>query len=279
MDLGLAGKTVFITGAGGGIGWATAQVFASEGANLALSAHTSIGQLKRRLQAGRWKETALALEADVTDPLALEAAFERALAVFGRVDVCVVNAGVWPPPAVRLDEMAVERVELTLSTNLLGALWTSRAFLRALARTGPSPEGNGACLVFIGSTAGRFGERGHADYSASKAGLYGLVRTLKNEIVEIDPRARVNMVEPGWTATEMARPALAEPGVVESVLRTMALRQLARPEDIGRAVALLASPAAGRHITGEVLTVAGGMEGRVLWEEEEIDPRGVLDRL
>lgn len=279
MDLELAGKTVFITGAAGGIGWATAEVFADEGANLALSAHTNFDTLKKRLDTRRWAEVPLALQADVNDPQALEGAMDRTVSRFGRVDICVVNAGVWPPHSLRLDEMPVERIELTISTNLLGAIWTARAFLTALARTGPSPDGRGASVVFIGSTAGKFGERGHLDYAASKAALYGLVRTLKNEIVEIDPFGRVNMVEPGWTVTEMARPALTEPGVVENVVRTMAIRQLARPLDIGRAVAMLASPAASRHISGEILTVAGGMEGRVLWEEEDIDPPSVLDRL
>jgi 3-oxoacyl-[acyl-carrier protein] reductase len=131
----------------------------------------------------------------------------------------------------------------------------------------------------VGSTAGRFGEAGHCTYSVAKAGMYGLLRTLKNEIVALDPYGRVNMVEPGWTVTPMASAALEQAGVIEGVLRTMPLRQLARVEDIARAVLTLSSPRLSRHISGQRVTVAGGMEGRVQWAPEEIDPAAVRARL
>ena len=153
----------------------------------------------------------------------------------------------------------------------MGAAWTARAFFSALAATGRRDDGHGASLVFIGSTSGRFGERGHVDYSMSKAGMYGLLRTLKNEIVKLDPYGRVNLVEPGWTVTEMARPALEDPDVVKGVVKTMALRQLARAADIARTVRFLCSPIQARHISGEVISVAGGMEGRSLWREDDAD--------
>jgi 3-oxoacyl-[acyl-carrier protein] reductase len=113
----------------------------------------------------------------------------------------------------------------------------------------------------------------------SKTGLYGLLRSLKNEIVTLDPYGRVNLVEPGWTATEMARPTLEQPGRVERIVRTMPLRQIARPADIARAVVFLCSPLAARHISGETLTVAGGMEGRVVWESDQVDAPAVRRRI
>ena len=128
-------------------------------------------------------------------------------------------------------------------------------------------------------TAGIFGERHHADYACAKAGLTGLVATLKNEIVLIDPFARVNLVAPGWTATHMVRPELAESGTIQRITRTMPLRQLARATDIARMVALLSSPAASRHVSGQTITVAGGMEGRVLWNPEDVDEEKVRARL
>ena len=140
-------------------------------------------------------------------------------------------------------------------------------------------DGHGASLTFIGSTAGRFGEAMHSDYSTSKAGMYGLVRSLKNEVVKLDPFARVNMVEPGWTVTEMAREALDQPGKITGIAKTAALRQLARADDIARAVMMLSSPGASRHITGEVITVAGGMEGRTLWQPDEIDEEAIRKRV
>lgn len=278
MDLGLAEKVVLVTGASGGIGRALVEVFAAEGAHLVLQGHRNLERLEAVCAAAPWREHALVVHADVTDPAALEDAFERALARFGRVDACIANAGVWPPDDRPLADLDDARLREVIEVNLFGALFTARAFLRALARTGPRADGAGAALVFTGSTAGRFGERGHADYSASKAALVGLARTLKNEITLLDPYGRVNVVEPGWTVSDMTRKNLHEPGVVENVVRTMALRQLARPVDVARTVAFLASPAA-RHVSGAVVSVAGGMEGRVLWEREGVDGDAVRARL
>jgi 3-oxoacyl-[acyl-carrier protein] reductase len=97
--------------------------------------------------------------------------------------------------------------------------------------------------------------------------------------VLIDPFARVNMVQPGWTATHQVRPELDQPGTIQRITRTMPLRQLARALDIARVVAALSSPALSRHVSGEVLTVAGGMEGRVLWNPDDIDERAVRERV
>jgi len=279
IDSALAGKTVLITGSAGGIGWAVAEAFAAEGSNLLLTANTNAAGLESALANVAWRERALACRADVTRPEQLESAVAEGLARFGRIDACVVNAGVWPAEDLRLDEMAPQRLRQTIEVNLLGALWTARAFLRGLARTGPRTDGQGASVTFIGSTAGRFGERFHVDYSVTKAALRGAVLSLKNEIVLIDPFGRVNMVEPGWTVTAMAEASLAVPGTIERVLRTTPVRQLARPEDIARAVLFLSSPSLARHVTGEILAVAGGMEGRVQWRTEEIDPVRVRNRL
>ncbi|MEZ6016352.1 MAG: SDR family oxidoreductase [Planctomycetota bacterium] len=279
MDLGLADKVVFITGASGGIGRALARVFAAEGAALALHGHASFDALCAWLAEQPFAERALALQADVTDPGELERAFDATRARFGRVDVCVANAGIWPPDDVPLVALDDARARRTIEVNLLGALWTARAFLRALQATGPRADGHGAALLFTGSTAARFGERGHADYATAKAGLYGLAQSLKNELVALDPYGRVNIVEPGWTVTEMTRRAIDDPAVVAKVVRTMPLHQLARAEDIALAAAWLASPRAARHISGTALTVAGGMEGRVLAEAETISGEAVLGRL
>jgi len=235
VNLGLAGKRVCITGASGGIGRALAESFAAEGARLLL------------LEGRR--------AADVTQPAALEAAMSGE-----RIDVCIANAGIFPAADVPLHEMPEHRIRSVIETNLLGTIWTARAFLRNLA----AHPGKDACLLLIGSTSARFGERGHAEYSVSKAGLYGLLRSLKNEIVALDQTGRVNLIEPGWTMTEMARSSV-DAGVVDRALRTMALRRVATPDDVANAATFLASPRA-RHITGEIITIAGGMEGRLLWD-------------
>ncbi len=278
MDLALADKVVFITGASGGIGRALAQEFAAEGCRLALHGHARSAELTAWLARQPFADRALGLSADVSDPLQVDEAMAATVARFGRVDICVPNAGVWIPPPLPLHEVPVDRIRQSLDVNLLGALWTARAFFAALARTGPRPDGHGASLTFLGSTAGRFGEAGHADYAAAKAGLHGLMLSLKNEIVRLDPFGRVNMVQPGWTVTHMARPALSEPGVIAKVVSTMPMQQLGRARDVARAIVMLSSPAASRHVSGEALTIAGGMEGRLQWTAADVDEEAVRRR-
>jgi 3-oxoacyl-[acyl-carrier protein] reductase len=292
MDLQLTGKTVFITGASGGIGRALARAFAAEGCNLALHANSNLTWLREFIDKQSWKDRAIAVQADVKDAAAVDAAMSQAVERFGRVEICVANAGKWPRPDELLSDMSPERFADTVQVNLFGAAYTARAFMKQLSAEvgggrlevgkGKSPTTHlqpptSAALTFIGSTAGRFGEAMHCDYSAAKAGLHGLVRSLKNEIVKLDPFARVNMVEPGWTVTEMAREALNVPGKIAHIAKTASLRQLARADDIARAVVMLSSPLS-RHITGEVLTIAGGMEGRTLWSEKDIDEDSIRKR-
>ena len=119
-------------------------------------------------------------------------------------------------------------------------------------------------LVLVGSTAGLFGEAGHADYAAAKSAVvHGLLLSLKNEVVRIGSRARVNAVCPGWTESPMTRESLT-PETLERITRTMALRKVAQPEDVARQVVVLASDELSGHVTGQVVTIAGGMEGRVI---------------
>ncbi len=279
MDTQLRDMTVLITGASGGIGEALAQAFADEGANLVLQAHRNLASLRAWVEARELTERSVVGQADVRQVEGLELLLRRAHERFGRVDAVIVNAGIWPTEDLLLHELPPERVREVLEINLLGAIWTCRSFMNQLAELGPRADGRGASVCLIGSTAGRFGEAGHVEYAVSKSGLHGLLRSLKNEIVQVDPWGRVNMVEPGWTVTPMATASLEHPGVVEKVCATMPLRQLARPEDVARAVAFLTSPAMARHVSGEVITVAGGMEGRRLWEDDAIDPALVRARL
>jgi 3-oxoacyl-[acyl-carrier protein] reductase len=255
VDTGLAGKRVIITGASGGIGSACARAFAAEGAQVVVHYHR-----------GRERAEAVAAElggapaigADLTVEAEVDALFAQAREQLGGVDICAAVAGVWPAADEPVWELSLERWESTLRANLTATFLTSRAFLREVQHTG---HGN---LVLVGSTAGRFGEAGHADYAAAKSAIQvGLLLSLKNEIVRIAPLGRVNAVAPGWTISPMTRDAL-DPDVVERVTRTMPLRKVAVADDIARAVVVLASDELSGHITGELVTVAGGREGRTL---------------
>jgi 3-oxoacyl-[acyl-carrier protein] reductase len=261
VDTGLAGKRVLITGASGGIGGACAREFAAEGCHVVLHFHQ-----------GRDRAEALSdelggvpiLGADLRREDEVDELFRRSIEALGELDVCAAVAGKWSEEDLPLWEVPLERWEKTLRDNLTTTYLTARGFLREVAR-----NGHGS-LVMIGSTAGLFGEAGHADYAAAKSAIvHGLLLSLKNEIVRVAPRGRVNAVCPGWTESPMTRTTLTDPDLVRRVTRTMPLRKVARPEDVARQVVVLASDQLSWHVTGQVMTVAGGMEGRLLHDGAE----------
>ncbi len=255
MDFGLHDKGVLVTGGAGGIGSAVVRAFAAEGARVGIHYRSS----EERARALADELGGAALQADLTKEDEVDRLIPDAVESLGRLDVLVANAGAWPQEDVPVWEMSLERWRATTAANLDSVFLSCRAFLRHVATTG---SGN---IVIVASTAGLFGEAGHSDYAAAKSALAGgLLKSLKNEIVRIAPRGRVNAVCPGWTATEMARDALAEPGFEDRITRTMAMRKVGTADEVARVIVALASDEVSGHVTGEVITVAGGMEGRVL---------------
>ena len=249
METGLAGKRVLVTGGSGGIGAACVRLFAAEGAEVIVHYH----QGRERAEAAGGAAVAAA---DLTD----EADVERLFAEVGPLDVCAAIAGVWPAGDVPVWELSLERWRQTLDANLTATFLTARGFLAQLG----DREGS---LVLCGSTAGLIGEAGHADYAAAKSAILGgLLLSLKNEVVRRNGRCRVNAVAPGWTESPMTR-GLVDAEQVRRISRTMALRKVAQPQDVAAQVVALASPTISGHVTGQVVTVAGGMEGRVVHEE------------
>ena len=258
MDSGLAGKGVIVTGASGGIGAACARLFAAEGARVLVHYHR--GAERAEAVAAEIGGAATA-QADLTQEPDVERLFSTAHEKLGSVDVCAAVAGVWPPEDLPVWELPLERWEETLRQNLTATFLTARAFLREVAQ-----NGHGS-LVLVGSTAGRFGEAGHADYAAAKSAIQtGLLLSLKNEVARVAPLARVNAVAPGWTVSPMTRGHL-DPEAVQRLTRTMPLRKVGEPEDVAAHVVVLASDTLSGHVSGQVVTVAGGMEGRVLHDD------------
>jgi 3-oxoacyl-[acyl-carrier protein] reductase len=246
---------VLVTGASGGIGAACARAFAAEGARVLVHYHR--GAERARTLADELVGAPTA-QADLTVEADVERLFAESRAVLGQVDVCAAVAGVYPEDDVPVWELGLERWNATVAANLTATFLTARGFLREVERTGHGS------LVLVGSTAGVFGEAGHADYAAAKSAILGgLLLSLKNEIARIAPLARVNAVAPGWTHSPMTRGLLDEERV-RRITMTMPLRKVATPEDVAAQVVVLASDTLSGHVSGQVVVVAGGMEGRVV---------------
>jgi 3-oxoacyl-[acyl-carrier protein] reductase len=261
METGLRGKRVLVTGASGGIGSACARAFAAEGAAVFL--HYNEGR-ERVESVAQELGGASFFGADLTREEEVDGLFEKAVEELGGLDACVAVAGSWPEEDVPAWRLPLDRWEETIRGNLTITFLTARAFLREVERSGHGS------LVLIGSTAGLFGEAGHADYAAAKSAVVqGLLLSLKNEIVRIAPLGRVNAVCPGWTESPMTRTTLTDPELVKRVTQTMPLKKVAQPEDVARQVVVLASDELSGHVSGQVVTVAGGMEGRMVHTDDE----------
>jgi 3-oxoacyl-[acyl-carrier protein] reductase len=272
MQTELADRVIVVTGASGGIGSAIARRFADEGARLVLQfrhGKERAQALERELR----NSESLLVRADLTREADVRRLFSAAMQQFGRVDTLVANAGSWEARDIPLHEMSLKQWRATLGAVLTSTFLSTREFFRVVAR---QKRGN---AVLIASTAAVFGEAGHADYASAKEAMaFGLTRTLKNEIARLAPHTknycggRVNCVCPGWTVVPRNAGKLGDPAVVRKVMATMALPQIARPDDIANLVVFLSSDKLARHLTGQTMLVAGGMEGRWLWRPEEVDP-------
>ncbi len=267
MDSKLSNRVVLVTGASGGIGGELVRAFVAEGARVVAHFNEhgeAVGGLAHELGAA-----CVPFGADLTLEAEVERLFAEIEAGLGPVEILIANAGFWPAEDVPLQNMTLKQWDSTLSVNLTSVFLCMREFFRGIVRHHIADP----AAVLIGSTAGIFGEAGHADYAAAKAGLiYGLTRSLKNEICRLAPRGRVNVVSPGWTLTPQMQQSSLSAAKLQQVKQTIPLRRIARAHDVAMAVVYLASSHLSGHISGQILTVSGGMEGRVLYRPEEVDP-------
>ena len=240
-------QVAVVTGAGRGIGHAIAIRLASEGALIASVSRTEANAKKTadEINAAR-TDAAKAYAVDVSDHAAAQKIGAQILEDFGRVDILVNNAGVTRDGLSM--RMPVEDWDIVLDTNLKGAF----NFVQALMR--PMIKQRSGRIINISSVIGLIGNAGQANYSASKAGLIGLTKSLARELASRG--ITVNAIAPGLIETDMT--GVLSDEVRQAILEKIPLGKLVQPGDIAAAVAYLAS-AEAKYITGQVLAVDGGM--------------------
>ncbi len=247
----LQGKIVLVTGADSGIGQATAELFAQQGADVAISYHTDadgIAETKRLVEAaGRRVHVS---QSDVGDPASVKSMFAAVVDALGTPDLLVANAGVGMG-GMPVAEMDDAELDLVLQTDLKGPLYCAREFVRLRKAAG----GKGR-IVFIGSVAGHLPTPGSAPYGMAKAGVNSLVRSLS---VEVAPdRINVNAVAPGLIGTPMTQKRLDDPAAREKSMAAIPWGRPGEAKEIAGLTLFLASDAAD-YVTGQTWVMDGGL--------------------
>lgn len=245
-------QIILISGASRGIGAAAAVKFAEAGAaGIVINYHTNLAAAQtvaehvRRLGA-----QALVVQADVARAEDAQRLFDQTLDKFGRLDVLVANAGVWPAEERAITELSQAQWDRTMRVNIDGVYFLCRGAAQIFSK---QQRGN---LIIVSSTAGQRGEAFHSDYATSKGAVISLTKSLAVELGRSN--VRVNCVAPGWVNTEMAAAALhADEAQFQRIIEAIPLQRVATAEDVANPILFLASELA-RHITGEVLNVNGG---------------------
>lgn len=236
------GKVVFLTGAAGAIGRATASLLGNLGAVLRI---TDIDAAALEEFAAELRGRGIEVEIDGVDVSrsdSVDAALAACAQRHGRIDVLIANAGIFPRNEIGL--ISDEEWRRTFAINMDGVFYCCRGVARYM--------GGGGNIVALASIAGHRGSRDHAHYAATKAGVLGLMRSLAWELA---PDIRVNCVSPGPVESPMVAELMQHRG--EQVLRATPQRRLAQPEEVAKAIAFMASDWAS-HITGQTLHVNGG---------------------
>ena len=250
----LEGRVAFITGAGRGIGAATALRMAEEGAQVVLADIDTEGCKQVSAELDRLGSEGLVVPCNVADSAMVQDAIDKAVNHFGRLDILVNNAGV-----VRdnlLFKMSEDDWDTVMNVHLKGAFLCSRAAQKYMVQ---QKYGR---IVSLSSTSA-LGNRGQANYSAAKAGLQGFTRTLAVELGQFG--ITVNAVAPGFIDTEMTRTTARRMGFdpderIAEAVKIIPVRRVGQPRDVANVICFLSSDEAG-FVSGQVIYVAGGPRG------------------
>lgn len=242
----LDNQIAVITGAGRGIGRAIALKFAEAGADVVCLSRTQANSQKVADEIKAMGRNAWPVAVDVSDPAAIKSAVDEFLKEPGRVDILVNNAGVTRDNL--LMRMSEEEWDTVMNTNLRGAFLMTKALTRSFLKQ------RSGRVINLASVVGLMGNAGQSNYAASKAGLIGFTKSVAREFA---PRGiTVNAIAPGFIETDMT--AVLKDEIKTALLANIPLNSFGSADDIAGAALYLASPAA-RYVTGQVLTVDGGM--------------------
>ncbi len=243
----LEGKTALVTGAGRGIGKAIAKKLALYGAFVIVNYNGSREKAEEAvLEIKNQGGNAIAIGCDVADFEASKAMVEQLISTYGKIDILVNNAGITRDNLIaRMTEQEFDEV---ISTNLKGAFNLTRHLSKYLIKN------RGGRIINISSVSGVSGNAGQANYSASKAGLIGLTKSLAKELAARN--ICVNAIAPGFIETDMTKKM--DERVAENIVNAIPLKRMGNTEDIANAALFLASDLSG-YITGQILCVDGGM--------------------
>lgn len=248
----LSGRHIFIAGGSRGIGAATALMAAQAGANVSITYQSNRTAAENVVtQVATIGQRGLALQSNIAEEDAMDAAMDAAVATLGPLHGLVVSAGVFE--GRYLQDMTVEFWDRTMAINVRGTFLAVRAAARHIRQ-----HGQGGSLVIYTSTAGQRGSAEYSAYATSKGAQIMFMRSMAKELA--GDKIRVNCIAPAWTETDMAAPSLDALGR-EEVAKTFPLGRIGLPADVAGATVFLLSDLAS-FITGTTVTVDGGMDMR-----------------
>ncbi|UCE32010.1 MAG: SDR family oxidoreductase [Burkholderiales bacterium] len=245
----LDGRAAVVTGGNGGIGFGMARALLAAGARVAIWGSNEAETVAARDALAAAGGTVEALVCDVGDEAAVDAAFERSVALLGEVHACFANAGVSEPPTPLVD-MSYDEFRRVIRVNVDGLFLTFRAAARHMVG-----RGAGGVLVATASTAAIEGAARNSHYGASKGAVTSYVRALAVELARY--RIRVNAILPGWIETEMTARAVADERFRSAVMPRIPARRWGSIDDFGGIAVYLMSDASS-YMTGESVVIDGG---------------------
>jgi 3-oxoacyl-[acyl-carrier protein] reductase len=243
----LEGKVAVVTGAATGIGKAAAEALCGEGAHSVVADIDAEGGERAAAELGRKGYEASSIRIDISKVSDIERTVRELLARHAKIDILVNNAGLYS--TVPIPEMTEREWDRVMNVNLKGTFFLSKEVLPSMVKRRYGKIVNVASLA-----AKRGGVTSGANYGASKAGVVSVTKYLATYAAPFG--INVNAVVPGFAETNMFR--LNSPEKIEALLKTIPLGRVARPEELGKAIAFLASDDAS-YITGEIMDVNGGI--------------------